>query len=251
MTIHLKKHGFTLIEVMISLFLMSIMTMIVLPVFMSIMGAKSGMEKNGIRQMREGQAFMGVMREDLRSLFLSNTISENKFYMANHKDFEGNSKDEIYFTSFSHYVFEGMSSGSDQCEVGYFIKEERDKLSLYRKEALFIDDDLIKGGEAIKLIDNIKYFDLVSYADGSFGDTDEFSTVSEEPTITDMPVGIMIRLGLINDDGKVNNFETAILMPDYLMSESSDDNENAEASEVDSENTEDEEGSTATEEVKE
>jgi prepilin-type N-terminal cleavage/methylation domain-containing protein len=217
----MKSNGFTLMEIIVSVFIMSIIVMIILPVFASIMEGKSIMEKGGIRQMREAQAFMNIMQNDLRSAFLSGQAGEDKFLMVNNRDFEGNALDEIYFTSFSNFITESKIKVSDQCEVGYYIKEKDEKKALYRKSSRIIDEDLIEGGEELKLIDSIEYFDVAAYEDGF--PSEEDGGGMETPTVSGFPSGVLIRLGLISDDGRVNKYETAVDMPVYAHKSGGED----------------------------
>ncbi len=220
--VYSKNNGFTLVEVLISVFIMSIIIMIVLPVFTSIMEAKSRMDSNGARQTRDAQALMGILQRDLKSAFLSKSAGEDKFIIRNIKDLDGVPVDGMFFSSYSHYMM-GKGASSDQCEVGYFIKSGDDgKKVLYRKESKIIDDDLIEGGEKVKLTDSIAYFDIVAYNDG-FSTVGEFGEDIEEPTLTFMPRGVLVKFGLIaGDNGAddveskyVQKFEAAFELPDY------------------------------------
>jgi type II secretion system protein J len=240
-----NNSGFTLIEIIISTLIMSIIVMIILPVFMSIMEVKNQMELRGTRQIREAQALISLMQKDLRSAFLPKRESEDedndndKFIIINARDLEGRAYDAIYFSSFSHYMADGADKFSDQCEIGYFIKEEDDIKTLYRKESRIVDSDLIEGGEEIKLTDSITYFDIVAYSEGFI---EEEISQDEDPIINTFPKGVLVRLGLKTKDGMVREYETAIDMPAYFVSEEEDNEDEEKEEDKETEEEEEEDG---------
>lgn len=209
-----KNSGFTLIEVIISTLIISIIMMIIVPTFTSIMEAKSVLDKGGAREMREAQALMSLMQNDLKSAFISERSGEKKFILMNTKDLDGKSMDELYFTSFSYHQMGDLGKFSDQCEIGYFIKEEDEKKTLYRREYKAIDADIATGGEPIKLTDSIDYFNVVAYATG-FDTANEFGEDIEPPELNITPAGLLVKFGLKGADGKVRDFETALTLPMY------------------------------------
>ncbi len=207
--------GFTLIEVMITTMLITMVLLIVLPTFTSILEAKDRIDKGGARQMREAQALMSIMRRDLRSAFLSKSAGADKFIIVNAKDLDGKEIDEIYFTSFSRYSEFDSNLSSDQCEVGYFVKKDDDgRMTLYRRESGVIDEDLYEGGVTVKLTDSITHFNIIAYT-GGFSTENDIEDDPEDAIINVFPSGLMVQFGLKLEDGRVKEFETAFVLPAY------------------------------------
>lgn len=107
----------------------------------------------------------------------TNPLVELKEPPKNYTQFLGES-DSLYFTSLSHVRTLHDSQESDQCEIGYFLKncrtrgpEKESKTSscLWRKESVFIDDDLQKGGIEIPLLENIEKFELLYFGEEKEG----------------------------------------------------------------------------------
>lgn len=85
--------------------------------------------------------------------------------------------DSLYFTTVSHVRTLTDAAESDQAEVGYFLKSckrrgvsalkknANSQSCLWRKEALFIDDDLMKGGSETPLLENIEKFELLYFGE--------------------------------------------------------------------------------------
>jgi type II secretory pathway component PulJ len=205
-----ENKAFTLMEVIVSVFVMSIIVITVLPVYTSIMSTKSGMEASGVREMREAQALMNLIREDLKSAFPSENAGEDKFIMVNNRDFEGKALDEMHFTSYSYPTLNISKAASDQSEVGYFVEDNGEKRTLVRRADTIIDSDITVGGEAIELTDSIDYFDVDPYTGGDF-------EALEAATITSMPSGVLIRIGLKAEDGSVSDYVTAMDLPSYIV----------------------------------
>lgn len=88
--------------------------------------------------------------------------------------------DSVYFTSVSHVRTQTDSAESDQAEVGYFLKsckrrgaqanaKNANSSCLWRKESLFVDDDLMKGGADTPLLENVEKFELLYFGEEKEG----------------------------------------------------------------------------------
>ncbi len=100
-------------------------------------------------------------------------LQELKEPPPNYTQFLGEN-DSVYFTSVSHVRTQTDSPDSDQAEVGYFVKSCKRRgftrtqknsttSCLWRKESLFIDDDLMKGGTDTPLLENVEKFELLYF----------------------------------------------------------------------------------------
>ncbi len=93
----------------------------------------------------------------------------------NYTQFLGENE-SVYFTTVSHVRTLTDSPESDQAEVGYFVKNCKRRgvaankkgattSCLWRKESLFIDDDLTKGGNETPLLENVEKFELLYFGE--------------------------------------------------------------------------------------
>jgi prepilin-type N-terminal cleavage/methylation domain-containing protein len=123
--------------------------------------------------------------------------------------------DSLYFTSVSHVRTLTDAAESDQTEVGYFVKNCKRRPSslnpksqrastscLWRKEALFLDDDLMKGGSEAPLLENVEKFELLYFGEEREGWQKTWRTDEKgsEDIRGRFPQAVQIKLTVADED---------------------------------------------------
>lgn len=203
----MRREGFTLVEVLVTLLITSIMLSSVYISFVGTVTAKQYSEQ--VKEAgRTGQAILGLMRRDLEGAMI---FSPGEPVMVGKSGSVGSADaDSIDFvtTSDSRRAVDGKAS--DYNEVGYVAytnEEQSGLLCLYRREDFFLDEAPFESG-VLELLD-----------DGVRGLTFEYLT--ESGWVTEwqgegLPEAIRITLVLRKKTGQSKGGEPA--MRDYTYS---------------------------------
>lgn len=161
----LDRAGFTLIEVLLTLFIMS---GILLSITQILRAAR--ISRDTIHNIQEtqlaGPAILDMLERDLRSLVVYNRTRAQHLRVLDRvmHGLDGDSIDFVTTTdSLVPRFMDRRSLRSDLNEVGYRLRPSPtydDFLELYRREDMGIDEDPFEGGEFSFLHDRVKGFDI-------------------------------------------------------------------------------------------
>lgn len=202
-----KAHGFTLVEVLVTLLITSIMLTAVYTCFVGTVAAKQYSEE--VRDAgRSGQAILGLIRRDLEGAFVFEPGSPALEGQAGSS--AATDADSVNFVSTSDSRRAVDGRGSDYNEVGYVLypgENEDGLLNLYRREDQFVDESPFTGGVLELLDDSVKSL--------------RFEYLSEDSWATPwqgegLPEAVKITLVLRKDSGK--KIEGESVMRDYAFS---------------------------------
>ena len=181
------RAGMTLMEVLIAVTILGTVMIIVWASFSYSFDARERVETVFERYqiVRQGMARMST---ELSMAFVTPHGTEPTGMEQRYKTAFIGKSERIDFTSLSHQrVFENEKS-SDQCEISYYVRSERNEEgdlveSLVRREDTTLDDDPEKGGTIMTLIPDIEEFELEYWDDQKeiAGEawTDEWDTEGE------------------------------------------------------------------------
>lgn len=142
-----KNKAFTLLEVLISMTILSLVLSMVYTILISTLSARDLVEAE-TNVERTANTLLNVIRRDIQAVFI---------YSLDGSYFRGN-KTRIDFISTSDSFAAPANIKSDLCEVSYFLREnpkEPGAYKLMRREDFFIDSNPYDGGYALKLYDRI------------------------------------------------------------------------------------------------
>lgn len=169
-----KRHGVTLVEVMVAMAIIAIVSTLLYTAF-----SQTAMNKRVIERDldRQHEIRMGLERiaSELSMAYVSIQVNPSPVLQTVKtcfigKDDGGSSR--IDFTSFSHRRLYRDAHESDQNELSYFVTRHPTEASrnvLARREQNRIDDDPEAGGRTQVLIDDVESFEL-SYLDPLSGE---------------------------------------------------------------------------------
>jgi general secretion pathway protein J len=157
--------GMTLLEVLVSLGVMAMISLLIYGAFDSMSRGRRG-EALRADRARQGRDAVERIARELQGAFLSLhqppvpalQTRMTAFIATNSANF-----DRLDFTSFAHRRVERDAKESDQAEIGYFVvrdPEHDDKMDLVRREEAPINFDPRRGGVVNVLAEDVESFDL-------------------------------------------------------------------------------------------
>lgn len=184
-----KHFGFTLIEVMISMFIMAALTVLVSTTIRTAVQNKRKLEAHIESETRLYDA-LRVMKMDIERAFNYQDVFFEIERLAimqldseKNKNKGGNEDNEsrlppqklthfigesasVHFTALNHFRTKYNAQESNQMEVGYFLdncrsrKDDTSSQCLWRRASTLIDDNVEKDGTKVVLAENISQFKL-------------------------------------------------------------------------------------------
>jgi type II secretion system protein J len=164
----LRRGGFTLVEVLVTLLITAIMLSAVYTSFVGTVAAKQYSEQ--IKEAgRTGQAILGLMRRDFEGAMI---FSPGEPAMVGKSGSVGSADaDAVDFVSTSDSRRAVDGKASDYNEVGYVAytnEEETDMLCLYRREDFFLDESPFDGGVLELLDDSVRALTFEYFSEGGW-----------------------------------------------------------------------------------
>jgi general secretion pathway protein J len=215
--------GFTLLEILIAIFIFSI-------VFSTIFIAYTGT----IRVSGETESSAGVygmarialerMREDLESVYVSKSkkkTGEQKGtiyptpFVGEDKEIGGRPADTLNFVSRGHLVFDGGGENFDLARITYYVKKDErgEGLVLYRVDTPVIGQIPEKGTGGLALCEGLSSINLI-YHDSSGNRQDGWNSTGDDlnkglPSM----VSIMLELRNPSDPERPFRFMSGVALP--------------------------------------
>ncbi len=155
--IDLRNHGFTLIEILISITILSIVLATIYSTFFLTHKAVIGMDET-VLKIQEVRKAIDILKCELDSVYYGNN-DENTFLKIEDRDFYGKQTTRISFTTFST-LRPGLS------KISYFVEEKGGRLNLLKKiESPYVNED---NTEDVDIIEGIDSFAVEAMYDGKW-----------------------------------------------------------------------------------
>lgn len=214
-----RTRGMTLLEVLVSLGIMVMISLLIYGAFDSLSRGRKG-EAMRVDRARQGRDAIDRMAHELQSAFLSLHVPVNQALVTRTTAFiavNQNPFDRIDYTSFAHRRVEREAKESDQAEIGYFVVKDPnvdDKMDLVRREQAPPDLDPKRGGVVNVLAEDVEAFDL-RFLDPIAGVwLETWDTTQLTGQINRLPIAIRISLTLKGvKNSPPYKFTTKIIMP--------------------------------------
>ena len=206
--------GFTLIEVLLAIFIGSIVLTVLYASFFQINKAKARIEEE-LELYHEARVVMSKITKDLATAFprglvnsQETTITTPFFYGV-----EEGEKSRLIFTSLSRTPTQN-SRESDQTQISYFLEpiEDSDLFALMRRDNPTLESET--GGTQYALSERISRFDLTYLAKNpETGETAEYTNEWNSNETLSLPVAVNVNLVLRDPRGQDIQFSTMVMIP--------------------------------------
>ena len=196
-----RVRGMTLLEILVSLGVMSMISLLIYGAFDSLSRGRRG-EALRADRARQGRDAVERIAREVQSAFVSMHTPTNQALVTRTTGFYGQNStqfDRLDFTSFAHRRIMQNARESDQAEIGYFVvrdPEVDDKMDLVRREQAPIDYDFKKGGVVNVLAEDVEKFDI-RYLDPMTGQwLDTWDSTQMMMQFNRLPLEVRIELEL-------------------------------------------------------
>ena len=195
-----STRAMTLLEIMVSLGVMAMISLLIYGAFDSLSRGRKG-EALRADRARQGRDAMERMTHELQSAFLSLHTPTMPALITRTTGFIGQSSsqyDRVDFTAFAHRRMMAEAKESDQAEIGYFVVKDpdADKMDLVRREQAPIDYEFKNGGVVNVIAEDVEKFD-VKYLDPMTGQwLDTWDSTSMSGQVNRIPFEVRIELEL-------------------------------------------------------
>ncbi len=199
--IRARARGMTLLEILVSLGIMAMISLLIYGAFDSISRGRRG-EALRADRARQGRDAVERIAHELQSAYLSMHFPTNLALVASKTGFLGQNSsqyDRVDFTAFAHRRMMKDAKESDQAEIGFFVVKDPEvdgKMDLVRREQAPINDDFKKGGVVNILAEDVERFDL-RYLDPTTGQwLDTWDSSQLNAQLNRLPLEVRIELEL-------------------------------------------------------
>jgi len=216
------KRGFTLIEVLVAIFVLALLSSLITGATMSIMNTERDLD-DLVDIHRTARVAMDRMSKDISQSFLSLNRSEEE---RTKTVFIGE-RDRILFAYVGNIPVHANSMETDQGVVEYTIggsRDDRGGRMLIRRFKPFIDDDADSGGSRSVIAQHVKALRFEYFNPDDHGGDWESEWKADDPTTNiepgyKLPPRVRIYLDLLDNEEITHSFvtQTSIYMQHPLI----------------------------------
>jgi general secretion pathway protein J len=206
----MRRGGFSMVEVLISVVIVSFMGMLI---YEAVSGASMAKEETeaALDRTQAVRVAMTRMVRDVSMAFLSR--HKDPQMGDKHRTIFRGDREKMAFTSLSHVRLHRNADESDQCEISYWVKRDARTRgnALWRRESRRIDEKPEQGGPSMVLLDDVVKLDLRYWEGKDCTDDcwkDKWDTTQLDGQPLRLPQRVRIRLTLKDELGAEVTYET-------------------------------------------
>jgi general secretion pathway protein J len=205
------QHGFTLIEVIVSIGILAMMTT---SMYLILRNSSEVQQESSARAAlnQMGRNATEIMRKELSQAYLSQNQTEHWKTLFKAEDTDP--IDEVYFVAKSHEKRYADVKESDLAEIHYTSESDRDGgvfRTLLHREAPIIDDEPERGGTVLAMAHNVRELELRYYDEKKEEWVEEWDSESAD-YVDRLPRAVEIRLELEDAEGRSQSFLTRTMV---------------------------------------
>jgi general secretion pathway protein J len=206
--------GFSLIEVVVSMMILSIITVTAWYTFDGMVRMKETTEVTEASS-NAARVAMQRMSSELRMAFLTRNPSPAGKYLTAFWGDDSGDQDRLSFNAFSHLRLYRDSQEGDATELSYFLERDPDVQGQYllmHREAARIDGQPDDGGVTEILARGVKSLAFRYYDEQKEEWVDTWDSTSLEQTQR-IPRAVSVSLVLVDLEGGEHAYSTTVLLP--------------------------------------
>lgn len=220
------NRGFTLLELLVAVFISALVLTLISTSFFQIINAKEKVEDQ-LELIHEARVVFARIGKDLSSVYPRGRVANSAlsypyiYFLGTNEEQTDNSK--LEFSSFSRNPIE-FNRESDQSEIKYFLAridddenydEENQLYALIRKENPWFGND--NGGTQYPISERVKRFKLTyrntKKTDDPLIEQEDIKEWNAVQLGGALPKAVAVELVLTDDEGIDHTFNTSIIMP--------------------------------------
>jgi type II secretion system protein J len=152
------QHGFTLIEILVALAILSVVLFTIGAALFSTLELRDDIEESTRPDKLASRCF-SLLSSDIKAIYAYSTqdlpLLETKYSSGSSSRF-----DSIQFIGTGPTRIPEGDIVAPVCEIGYEIFKRDGKRVLFRREDFYIDDNPLSGGRRIRLVEDVTMFKL-------------------------------------------------------------------------------------------
>jgi prepilin-type N-terminal cleavage/methylation domain-containing protein len=166
----ISTRGFTLLEVLISILMVSLVMTTAYAVLYTTLGARDHIQKENL-ESKIGPAILNLIENDISAAWCWN-IHENDVFKGESRVISGERADFFHFLTTTNSSFairqRDQAVRSDLTEVSYVLRQNPvnpELLELWRRQDFHIDEEIAEGGVYELIYSRIKAFQITYFSD--------------------------------------------------------------------------------------
>ncbi|HNY50774.1 MAG TPA: prepilin-type N-terminal cleavage/methylation domain-containing protein [Smithella sp.] len=208
-----RRTGFTLLEVLIAIFILSVVMATVYVSYSGTLRVSRQMEEEG-NAYKMARLTMDRIIRDLSSL---QTSGGSFYFIAKKEKIKNREFHSLYFWAAAHLAFGTNEGEGNPATIGYTIREDsgEESLSLWRADlAVAKPHEKEETADAFIICKNVDAFKLTFY-DAEERETDVWDSSSTAGQGNQLPRSVKIELAIVNANNKEKpyKFMTRIFLP--------------------------------------
>ncbi|MBM4331510.1 MAG: prepilin-type N-terminal cleavage/methylation domain-containing protein [Deltaproteobacteria bacterium] len=212
----MRKGGFTLFEILMTLAIMSVVFSLLYMTFnQSMMVMANASDRAEVIQ--QGRLILERMTAELKGSFISNKGGRPQAFqygLIGQTSRAGDYfQDRLDFTSLAHPYASIQEGRGEILEIGYFLDHEPGGkgLTLFRRQDEAVDGDLLRGGRKLAVCDGVRGLSFLFF-DRQGRKQKEWNS-SEGDKRHELPARIEIILTLEDSHNQIHTFRSQVFLP--------------------------------------
>ncbi len=212
----MKKNGFTLLEILMTMAILSVVFSLLYMTFNQSMMVMAGASDRA-EVIQEGRLILERMGAELKGSFIpppGNRPPVFLYGLIGRSSKEGEYfRDQLDFTSLAPPFADSQSGEGEILEIGYFLEREPGGkgLTLFRRQGEPLDSDLQRGGRTLSIRDGVRSLSF-AYFDRQ-GQTQKEWNSLEGTRRSQLPSRIEILLTLEDAQNQPYTFRSQVFLP--------------------------------------
>lgn len=207
MKLHRSQEGFTLLEMLVAVVIISVILGVIYGSFAGTSRTYALLEANE-DVYQTAQTLIGMLSLELRGAYFNPKASQGFMGIGSEDELDEKATDSIYFITRSHRRSRANAKEGFLAEIGYFfdVDSVTDRKQLFKSIDATVDDDLQNGGTLYPLTDRVDSL-KISYYDKK---NDTWLEEWDGKKMGRLPDRIQLELDILDDKEHATHFRTTI-----------------------------------------